>query len=79
VQNSSTERNFRFDAPGITYDLTKDLPEWPFSTYAGAGTTDPPKHFFNPIMEQSAEEIRVDYYLAKLQGREDQAVSPLTL
>jgi hypothetical protein len=50
------------------------LPEYPFSNYAGDGTTDPPKHFFDPQMEVSAEELRVKYYLARLQGQEQQAV-----
>ena len=63
------------DADIMKVDLTADLPSYPLSNYAGQGTnTDPPKHLFPPEMEISPEELRVEYYLAKLQGQEGAAV-----
>jgi nucleoporin NUP42 len=73
-QAGGSDRSYRFDVEQIKNDLSVELPVYPFSNYAGHGTTDPPKHFFNPQMEISPEELRVKYYLARLQGVEQQAV-----
>lgn len=35
-----------------------------------------PKHLIGGVIEQSYEEVRTAYYLAKLNGQEEQAVSP---
>ena len=72
-------RNQRFNDQAILSDMTDELPGYHLSNYAGAGTTDVPKHFFHPDMEVSPEELRVQFYLARAQGREAEAVSTTSL
>ncbi|KIW02764.1 hypothetical protein, variant [Verruconis gallopava] len=71
-QSSGPDRHFRLDADTIRNDLTVELPQWPLSCYSGH-PPDVPKHFFPPEMELSPEEVRTEYYLLRLQGREAQA------
>lgn len=71
-------RRFFIDEALTRTDLLSDRPEWPLSCYTGAGQgcTDTPKHLIGGVIEQSYEEVRTAYYLAKLNGQEEQAVSP---
>jgi hypothetical protein len=73
---NDSPRSFYIDPEDTRSDLSKARPEWPLSAYAGGGVSSAqtPKHLFGGLLEQSPEEVRVAYYLARLQGNEQGAV-----
>jgi nucleoporin NUP42 len=60
------------DAETIKVDLTSDRPIWPFSVY-GPGRN-APKQLLEGSVEQSPEEVRLQYYLAMRSGNVQRAV-----
>jgi nucleoporin NUP42 len=73
MPRSDPEPSFNLDAKVIVNDLRNDRPLWPFSAY-GPGSN-PPRQLISGEVEQSAEEMRLLYYLAKSRSNENQAVS----
>jgi len=76
--NANRSRNYPFnlDPESIQYDLTTDKPQWPFSAYGA--NREVPKQLFGGPMEQSPEELRVQYYLGMAANDTQQAVSTVS-
>ncbi|CAK3963085.1 Hypothetical predicted protein [Lecanosticta acicola] len=72
---AGADKQFGIDAEGIRIDLTDakeggERPAWPFSAYAPG--KDAPKQLLEGALEQSPEEMRVQCYIARASGQEQQ-------